>query len=65
VIRSHYGNGSIKQYHGVNKAVENLQVLRETVSAINDNYPAFPAPSKPTPSSNPEGDLSSIDSIGV
>jgi hypothetical protein len=56
VIRSHYGNGFIKQYvrdhlilrtesasnnvkdYGVNKAVENLPVLRETLSAINDNY---------------------------
>jgi hypothetical protein len=56
VIRSHYGNGIIKQYvrdhlilrteaasnnvkdYGVNKAVENLPVLRETLSAINDNY---------------------------
>src|SRR6478672_5559593 len=56
VIRSHYGNGFIKQYvrdhlilrteaasndvkdYGVNKAVENLPVLRKTLSAINDNY---------------------------
>src|SRR5712691_2983771 len=56
VIRSHYGNGFIKQYvrdhlilrteaasnnvkdYGVNKAVKNLPVLRETLSAINDNY---------------------------
>jgi hypothetical protein len=56
VIRSHYGNGFIKQYvrdHlilrtesasnnvkdcGVNKSVENLPVLRERLSAINDNY---------------------------
>jgi len=56
VIRSHYGNGFIKQYvrdhltlrtetasnnvkdYGLNKAVENLPVLRETLSAINDNY---------------------------
>jgi hypothetical protein len=56
VIRSHYGNGSIKQYvrdhlilrteassnnvkdYGVNKAVENLPVLRNALSAINDNY---------------------------
>jgi len=56
VIRSHYGNGFIKQYvrdhlilrtesasnnvndYGVKKAVENLPVLRETLSAINDNY---------------------------
>jgi hypothetical protein len=56
VVRSHYGNGFIKQYvrdHlilrteaasnnvndcGVNKAVENLPVLRKAMSAINDNY---------------------------
>lgn len=56
VIRSHYGNGFIKQYvrdhlilrteaatnnvkdYGVNKAVENLPVLRKALSAINDNY---------------------------
>jgi len=56
VVRSHYGNGFIKQYvrdhlilrteaasnnvkdYGVNKAVENLPVLRKTLSAINDNY---------------------------
>jgi hypothetical protein len=56
VIRSHYGNGFIKQYvrdhlilrtesasnnvkdYGVNKSVENLAVLRNTLSAINDNY---------------------------
>src|SRR6266704_1139642 len=56
VIRSHYGNGFIKQYvrdhlilrtetasnnvkdYGVNKTVENLPVLRQTLSAINDNY---------------------------
>jgi len=56
VIRSHYGNGFIKQCvrdhlilrtesasnnvndYGVKKAVENLPVLRETLSAINDNY---------------------------
>jgi hypothetical protein len=56
VIRSHYGNGFIKQYvrdhlilrtesasnnvkdYGVNKSVENLPVLREKLSAINDNY---------------------------
>src|ERR1700730_3091022 len=56
VIRSHYGNGFIKQYvrdhlilrtepasnnvkdYGVNKAVENLPVLRKAMSAINDNY---------------------------
>jgi hypothetical protein len=56
VIRSHYGNGFIKQYvrdhlilrteatsnnvkgYGVNKVVENLPVLRNTLSAINDNY---------------------------
>jgi hypothetical protein len=56
VIRSHYGNGFIKQYvrdhlilrteaasnnvkdYGVNKSVENLPVLRERLSAINDNY---------------------------
>ena len=54
VIRSHYGNGFIKQYvrdhlilrtepasnnvkdYGVNKAVENLPVLRKAMSAIND-----------------------------
>ena len=56
VIRSHYGNGFIKQYvrdhlilrtesasnnvkdYGVNKSVENLTVLRERLSPINDNY---------------------------
>src|SRR5438128_4643789 len=56
VIRSHYGNGFIKQYvrdhfilrtesasnnvkdYGIKKAVENLPVLRKTLSAINDNY---------------------------
>ena len=56
VIRSHYGNGFIKQYvrdhlilrtetasnnvndYGVNKSVENLPVLRNALSAINDNY---------------------------
>jgi hypothetical protein len=56
VIRSHYGNGFIKQYvrdhrilrtesasnnvkdYGVNKSVENLPVLRDRLSAINDNY---------------------------
>jgi len=56
VIRSHYGNGFIKQYvrdhlilrtesasnnvkdYGVNKSVENLAVLRERLSAINDSY---------------------------
>jgi hypothetical protein len=56
VIRSHYGNGFIKQYvrdhlilrtesasnnvkdYGINKSVENLPVLRERLSAINDNY---------------------------
>jgi hypothetical protein len=56
VIRSHYGNGFIKQYvrdhlilrtetasnnvkdYGVNKSVEHLPVLREKLSAINDNY---------------------------
>jgi hypothetical protein len=56
VIRTHYGNGFIKQYvrdhlmlrtesasnnvkdYGVNKSVENLPVLREKLSAINDNY---------------------------
>jgi hypothetical protein len=56
VIRTHYGNGFIKQYvrdhlilrtesacnnvkdYGVNKAAENLPVLRKTLSAINDNY---------------------------
>jgi hypothetical protein len=56
VIRSHYGNGFIKQYvrdhlilrteaasnnvndYGVNKAVQNLPVLRNALSAINDNY---------------------------
>jgi hypothetical protein len=54
-IRSHYGNGSIRQYvrdhfilrtesasnnvkdYGVEKTVENLPVLRNTLSAINDN----------------------------
>ena len=56
VIRSHYGNGFVKQYvrdhlmlrteaasnnvndYGVNKSVENLPVLRNALSAINDNY---------------------------
>ena len=56
VIRSHYGNGFIKQYvrdhlilrteaasnnvndYGVKKAVENLPVLQNALSAINDNY---------------------------
>jgi hypothetical protein len=56
VIRSHYGNGFIKQYvrdhlilrtesasnnvkdYGVNKSVENLPLLREKLSTINDNY---------------------------
>jgi hypothetical protein len=56
VVRSHYGNGFIKQYvrdhlilrteaasnnvndYGVNKAIENLPVLRKAMSAINDNY---------------------------
>src|SRR5271167_3554753 len=56
VIRSHYGNGFIKQYvrdhlilrteaasnnvndYGVKKAVENLPVLQNSLSAINDNY---------------------------
>jgi hypothetical protein len=56
VIRSHYGNGFIKQYvrdhlmlrteaasnnvhdYGVNKAVQNLPVLRNALAAINDNY---------------------------
>ncbi len=56
MIRSHYGNGFIKQYvrdhlilrtgsasnnvkdYGVNKSVENLPLLREKLSAINDNY---------------------------
>jgi hypothetical protein len=56
VIRSHYGNGFIKQYvrdhlmlrteaasnnvkdYRINKAVENLPVLRNALSAINDNY---------------------------
>src|SRR6516162_3817665 len=56
VIRSHYGNGFLKQYvrdhlclrtesasnnvkdYGVNKSVENLAVLRERLSAINDSY---------------------------
>ena len=56
VIRSHYGNGFIKQYvrdhlilrteaasnnvndYKVNKAVQNLPVLRNAISAINDNY---------------------------
>jgi hypothetical protein len=55
VVRSHYGNGFIKQYvrhhrilrteaasdnvndYGVNKAVENLPVLRKAMSAIHDN----------------------------
>jgi hypothetical protein len=59
VIRSHYGNGFIKQYirdhlilrtesasnnvndYGVNKAVENLPVLRETLSAIKNKKPRF------------------------
>jgi hypothetical protein len=56
VIRSHYGNGFVKQYvrdhvilrteaasnnvrdYGVNKSVENLPLLREKLSDINDNY---------------------------
>jgi hypothetical protein len=56
VIRSHYGNGFVKQYvrdhlilrtetasnnvndYGVNKSVQNLSVLRNALSAINDNY---------------------------
>ena len=56
VIRSHYGNGFIKQYvrdhlilrteaasnnvndYGVKKAVENLPILQNSLSAINDNY---------------------------
>jgi hypothetical protein len=56
VIRSHYGNGFIKQYvrdhlilrteaasnnvhdYGVNKSIQNLPMLRNTLSAINDNY---------------------------
>src|SRR5262249_12625771 len=52
VIRSHYGNGFLKQYvrdhlilrteaasnYGVKKAVENLPVLQNALSAINDNY---------------------------
>jgi len=52
VIRSHYRNGFIKQYvrdhlilrteaatnNGVRKAVDNLPALRNTLSAINDNY---------------------------
>ena len=56
VVRSHYGNGFIKQYvrdhlilrteaasnnvndYGVNKAVDNLPILRKSMSAINDNY---------------------------
>jgi hypothetical protein len=56
VIRSHYGNGFIKQYvrdhlilrteaatnnvkdYKINKAVQNLPVLRDALSAINDNY---------------------------
>src|SRR5260370_1778941 len=56
VIRSHYGNGFIKQYvrdhlilrteaasnnvndYGVKKAVENLPVLQNSLSAINDTY---------------------------
>ena len=56
VIRSHYGNGFIKQYvrdhlilrteassnnvndYRVNKAVQNLPVLRSALSDINDNY---------------------------
>jgi hypothetical protein len=51
VIRSHYGNGFIKQYardhlilrteandYRVNKAVQSLPLLRNTLSSINDNY---------------------------
>jgi hypothetical protein len=56
VIRSHYGNGFIKQYvrdhlilrteaasnnvkdYKVNKAVQNLPILRKALSAVNDNY---------------------------
>jgi len=56
VIRSHYGNGFIKQYvrdhlilrteaasnnvndYRVNKAVQNLPVLRAALSSITDNY---------------------------
>jgi hypothetical protein len=56
VIRSHYGNGFIKQYvrdhlilrtepasnnvhdYGVNKSIQNLPALRNTLSAIIDNY---------------------------
>lgn len=56
VIRSHYGNGFIKQYvrdhlilrtepasnnvndYGINKAVENLPLLRQRLSDITDNY---------------------------
>ena len=56
VVRSHYGNGFIKQYvrdhlilrteaasnnvndYRVNKAVQNLPLLRNTLSTINDNY---------------------------
>src|SRR6202043_68265 len=94
VIRSHYGNGFIKQYvrdhlilrtesasnnvndYGVKKPVENLPVLRETLSAINDNYlnvqqdmrrsqQAFSAPSKQTQSSNAKDELSSTASINA
>ena len=56
VIRSHYGNGFIKQYvrdhlilrtepasnnvhdYGLNKSIQNLPALRNTLSAIIDNY---------------------------
>jgi hypothetical protein len=56
VIRSHYGNGFVKQYvrdhlilrtetasnnvndYRVNKSVQNLSVLHNALSAINDNY---------------------------
>ena len=56
MIRSHYGNGFIKQYvrdhlilrtepasnnvhdYGVNKSIQNLPALRNTLSAIIDNY---------------------------
>jgi hypothetical protein len=69
VIRSHYGNGLIKQYvrdhlilrtesasnnvndYGVNKAVENLPVIRETLSAIRSSashtYAPHSRPSRP------------------
>ena len=37
MLRTESASNNVKDY-GVNKAVENLPVLRETLSAINDNY---------------------------